>query len=154
MNVESMYVNSDPAVHHRISNPSHRGCIICGDNNACGMHLQFHQTSDGSATATFLLDAVYQGYPDVVHGGVVAAVLDGAMTHCLFAQKVEAVTAELTVRYIHPVCAHKPVFVRAWIIKSSSHLHMLAAELMQEDRIQVKAQAKFRSVKSTTAMCR
>ena len=60
--------------------------------------MRFRREPDGSVTSEFLSDAMYQGYSDVLHGGVVAAVLDGAMTNCLFAHNVVAVPAELRQR--------------------------------------------------------
>jgi acyl-coenzyme A thioesterase PaaI-like protein len=137
-----------------ISEPSHRECIVCGCENDHGMHMQFHREPDGSVTSEFLSDAMYQGYPDVLHGGVVAAVLDGAMTNCLFAHDVVAVTAELTIRYLQPVHTQEMVSVRAWIVKSSPHLHLLAAELSQRGQVRATAKAKFRRVKGTSAAIR
>lgn len=132
-----------------ISEPSHRTCIVCGCDNDHGMHLQFRSEPDGSVRAEFACDTVYQGYPDILHGGVVAAVLDGAMTNCLFAHVVVAVTAELTIRYLQPVHTREMVSVRAWIVKSSPHLQILAAELSQAGRVCAAAKAKFRRVNNT-----
>ena len=69
--------------------------------------------------------------------------LDGAMTNCLFAHGRVAVTAELTVRYRHPVTVDRPVTVRAWIRESSHNLHRMQAELAQGGRVLVTATAKF-----------
>jgi acyl-coenzyme A thioesterase PaaI-like protein len=137
---------AESVAHH-----SHRGCIVCGCDNDHGMHMQFTSEPDGSVVAEFLCDTMYQGYPDVLHGGMVAAVLDGAMTNCLFAHDVVAVTAELTIRYLQPVHTREMVSVRAWIVKSSPHLQLLAAELRQGGHVRATAKAKFRRVKSTSA---
>ncbi len=53
-----------------------------------------------SSTATPRLEG-YGGR--LLHGGVIAAALDGAMTHCLFAEGLTAVRRELIVKYKHPV---------------------------------------------------
>jgi acyl-coenzyme A thioesterase PaaI-like protein len=138
---------SDPAA---ISEPSHRECIVCGCENDHGMHIQFRRELDGSVTSEFLSDAMYQGYPEVLHGGIVATVLDGAMTNCLFAHDVVAVTAELNIRYLQPVHTREMVSVRAWIVKSSPHLQLLAAELRQGGQVHATGNAKFRRVKSSS----
>jgi uncharacterized protein (TIGR00369 family) len=134
-----------------ICEPSHHTCIVCGCENDHGMHLQFRSEPDGSVTAEFLCDAMYQGYPDVLHGGVVAALLDGAMTNCLFAHGIVAVTAELTIRYLLPVCSGHAATVRAWVVKPSSRLQMSAAELVQDGEVRAKARAKFRNIKVAQA---
>ena len=134
-----------------VSNPSHKGCVVCGCENDHGMRVEFRSQSDGSVVAEFPCDAAYQGYQDVLHGGVVATLLDGAMTNCLFAHHIVAVTAELTIRYLHPVRIGDPVSIKAWIVRSSPHLHLLAAELAQEGRVHARAKAKFRNVMSATS---
>lgn len=130
--------------------PLHGGCIVCGSDNDHGWHLQFQKACDGSVTAEFQGGSTYQGYPDMLHGGVVAALLDGAMTNCLFTHQIVAVTAELMIRYLTPVRTEHPVFVRAWIVKSSPRLHVLASELVQDGEVRAKAQAKFRNRNSQT----
>jgi uncharacterized protein (TIGR00369 family) len=132
-----------------ISEPSHRTCIICGRENDHGMHVQFRSEPDGSVMAAFHCDPVYQGYPEVLHGGVVASLLDGAMTNCLFAHGIVAVTAELTIRYLQPVRIGDEATVRAWVVKSSTRLQIVAGELLQGGEVRAKAQAKFRNIKVT-----
>lgn len=85
----------------------------------------------------------FQGYPNTLHGGMVSTLLDAAMTNCLFAHGCTAVTAELTVRFLRPVAAGRPVTVTAWVEKSWRRLHLLAAELRQEGELMATAAAKF-----------
>jgi acyl-coenzyme A thioesterase PaaI-like protein len=122
---------------------SHRACVVCGSDNQNGMHICFHLWQDGSVVADYLCGDEYQGYPQMLHGGIIATLLDGAMTHCLFAHNIVAVTAELTVRYLSPVQTENSVTIRAWIEKSSPRLHVLAAELIQNGETKAKATAKF-----------
>ena len=54
---------------------------------------------------------------------MIAALLDSAMTQCLFAQGCQAFTAELTVRYRQPVAAADRLIIRAWLVDSRRPLH-------------------------------
>jgi acyl-coenzyme A thioesterase PaaI-like protein len=74
---------------------------------------------------------------------MVSTLLDAAMTNCLFAHGCIAVTAELTVRFLRPVTADRPVAVTAWVEKSRHRLYLLAAELRQGGRLMATAAAKF-----------
>jgi acyl-coenzyme A thioesterase PaaI-like protein len=78
-----------------------------------------------------------------MHGGVVATLLDAAMTHCLFAQGVQAVTARLSIRFRHPVRVGTQADVRAWLTRSASPLYEMRAELRQDERVCAAADAKF-----------
>jgi acyl-coenzyme A thioesterase PaaI-like protein len=121
----------------------HSHCVVCGRANGKGMHLDFRLQQDGSVQAIFDCPRDYQGYPDYLHGGVLAAMLDGAMTHWLFARKKSAVTAELNIRYRHPVSTDQPAIVRAKLEQSHGPLHLLRAEIIQVGKVKVTANGKF-----------
>jgi acyl-coenzyme A thioesterase PaaI-like protein len=93
--------------------------------------------------ASFDCRADLQGYDGVLHGGVVCMLLDGAMTNCLFAQGRSAVTAEMQVRFRHPVQIHRRAVVRAWIESSIGVFQVLQAEIRQDDRVMATATGKF-----------
>jgi uncharacterized protein (TIGR00369 family) len=121
----------------------HAQCVVCSSHNPLGLGIEFILADDGSIQGYFSGSHIFTGYPGLLHGGVIAALLDGAMTNCLFAHGLVAVTAELKVRYRHPVKADKPVVIRAWTQKSLPPLHLLQAELQQNGRIKATATAKF-----------
>lgn len=122
---------------------AHGNCVVCGVANSRGLRLEFHADENGGVQASFDCQRVYQGYANVLHGGVVSALLDGAMTNCLFAHGHPGVTAELTVRFRHPVCIGTPANVRAWIERCAPPLYVLRAELVQDERLRATARGKF-----------
>jgi len=122
---------------------THPNCVVCGAANGRGLRLEFHRSGDGSVQATFDCENAYEGYANVLHGGVVSALFDGAMMNCLFAHGHPGVTAELTVRFRHPVRTGTPATVRAWIERCSPPLHVLGAELLQDGQLKATARGKF-----------
>ena len=108
-----------------------------------GMNLVFLPDDSGGVKCLFQPSDSFQGYDGLVHGGVIAALLDGAMTNCLFAYGHEALTAELKVRYRQPVLVDDEITVRAWIAKNSTRLYQMQAELVQNNCVKVIATAKF-----------
>lgn len=127
----------------RLREDFHPYCIVCGSHNLRGLRLQSQVMPDGSVQATFECRRVLEGYERVLHGGIICSLLDGAMTNCLFAHEHVGVTAELTVRFHHPVAAESPVVVRARITESFHTLHHLSADLLQDGRTMASATAKF-----------
>ena len=121
----------------------HPGCVVCGKGNLRGLKVDFVSCDDGSVIGLFRGDATLQGYSGVLHGGIIAALLDGAMTNCLFAHKICAVTAELNVRYHDPVFADKAVLLSASISRSAHHLHVMQAALKQEGKVKAEAVGRF-----------
>jgi uncharacterized protein (TIGR00369 family) len=77
-------------------------CFVCGKNNTIGLHLTF-QLEEGVAHAEFVPQPDHQGYDGIVHGGILAALLDDAMANCLWLRGIPVVTAKLALRYRQPV---------------------------------------------------
>jgi len=127
----------------RIRALTHARCAVCGATDCQDLHVCFHALPDGSVGGIFEARPDLQGYPNTLHGGMVSTLLDAAMTNCLFAHGFAAVTAELTVRFLRPVAADRPVTASARIEKSWRRLHLLAAELRQEGELMATAIAKF-----------
>jgi acyl-coenzyme A thioesterase PaaI-like protein len=105
--------------------------------------LAFTVHDDGSVSSSLHGHVALQGFHGCLHGGIIASLLDGAMTNCLFAQGSVAMTAELKVRYRKPVLIGQEMIIRAWITRSQPPLHLLEAELKQEGCIKAIASAKF-----------
>ena len=122
---------------------AHPNCALCSSSNANGLRLDFNVSDAGGVTATFDCDSQFEGYAGRLHGGIVASLLDSAMTNCLFANASSAVTLRLTVRYRHPVHTGKPATVRAHIERSSPPRHVLKAEVVQDDQVKATAEGKF-----------
>lgn len=131
------------ASHRTLRRHSHPECFVCGPANGHGLGLEFQLLPDGVVEALFPCQRVFEGYPATLHGGIICTLLDGAMTNCLFAHGHAAVTAELKVRFRHPVLTECPARVRAWIASSLRPLHELAAELVQDDQVMATARGKF-----------
>ena len=91
---------------------THPGCFVCGPANGHGLGLEFRLGEGGVVEASFACQGAFEGYPATLHGGIICALLDGAMTNCLFAHGHAAVTAELKVRFRHPVMTERPARVR------------------------------------------
>jgi len=124
----------------------HPACIACRDRDQGGMELRFKTGEDGSVTADFPCDPNYQSYPDRLHGGVVAMLLDAAMTHCLFARKLHGVTARMSIRYHHPAEIGSHATIRAHLVRSIHNLYVLEAEMIQEGIVRASAEARFLSL--------
>jgi uncharacterized protein (TIGR00369 family) len=80
-----------------------RTCFICGEKNPIGLKLRLRVDSDlGQSSADVKFPEDFQGWAGVVHGGLVAAVLDEALIYAAGAKGIKCVTGEITVRYVKP----------------------------------------------------
>lgn len=108
-----------------------------------GLGLRYEAQPDGRVVATFIGHSALEGYPGRLHGGVIATLLDGAMTHCLFAHGIQGVTAELNVRYLHAVSAGAMLTLRASLQHAAHGLYQLEAEIAEAGVVKVTATGKF-----------
>ena len=138
MNIE-MVQDTVVNIHSRV----HPKCVVCGSLNPKGLNLKFDVNDEGGVTALFQCDEVFEGYPGVLHGGVISTVLNGAMGHCMFARGQAAVTVEMTTRFRHPVVISKKATVSAKITRTSHPLYLLEAEIIQDGEIKATAKGKF-----------
>ena len=51
-------------------------CFICGLKNPVGLHLHIYETEPGVVESNYTAPEHFQGYPGVLHGGIVGAILD------------------------------------------------------------------------------
>jgi acyl-coenzyme A thioesterase PaaI-like protein len=90
---------------------SGRMCFVCGVENPVGLHLKFYETGPGEVTVDFTAPEHYQGYPGVLHGGIVASILDetaGRALMGIFPSRF-MFTAKLEVKYRKNVLVGAPL---------------------------------------------
>ena len=121
-----------------------RMCFACGKLNPDGLHLEFEPRGDGIAT-TIAFPKKFQGYRDVVHGGLLSTVLDETMVTLLNEKGLHAVTGELTVRFLRPVPVGERVEVTAELGGHRGRVYTVTAEATLEDGT-VAARAESRCV--------
>ncbi len=59
------------------------GCVVCGQEHPRGLRIRYEAGSDGSINARWTPTADWEGFRGIVHGGIVATVLDEAMSKAL-----------------------------------------------------------------------
>jgi uncharacterized protein (TIGR00369 family) len=84
-------------------------CFGCGQKNPMGLKLRFTE-SDDYLHAVWQPTETYQGYPNVLHGGIIAALLDEIGAWCVSVKLGTAgVTIEMNTKYLNPVYINKGV---------------------------------------------
>lgn len=117
----------------------HRHCHLCGDDGP----LRFKLLAPGQVSAEFRGEPRHQGYPGLIHGGVISSLLDSAMTHCLFSLGHQALTAELQVRFLAPAPLDTPLQLTATLLEQRRHRFTLESQLCLGDTPLARGSAKF-----------
>lgn len=78
-------------------------CFGCGKKNPVGLKLEF-MDSDKMIRANWKPTDTYQGYPNVLHGGIIATLLDEIGAWCVSVKVGTAgVTSEMNIKFVNPV---------------------------------------------------
>ncbi len=115
--------------------PGSRMCFVCGVMNTAGLQIEFFNDGPDACHATVTLDDRFQGYPGVVHGGIVATMLDETSSRSVLAGNPDRLmfTAKLEVRYRQPVPTNRPLTLRGRVEKDRGRLVMVSGDVSLED---------------------
>ena len=106
-------------------------CFGCGPNNPEGLHLTFTIDQDAhTAAASVALDERYQGAPGYVHGGIIATLLDEAMSKLNRSLGVLAVTRQMDVSYLRPVPIGTEIKLHSRFVRREGRKLFHEAELL------------------------
>ena len=109
-------------------------CFGCGPNNPEGLHLSFTIDREvHTAATTVLLDERYQGAPGYVHGGIIATLLDEAMSKLNRPLGVLAMTRQMDVSYLRPVPIRTELLVKSRFLHRDGRKLFHEAELLGPD---------------------
>jgi len=107
-------------------------CFACGKGNPIVLKLDFRFEGEEYVTE-FEVRPEYQGWAGIVHGGLLATVLDETMARLLWEKELNAITGRLNVRYHDRLTVGESVTVRARITKQRSALVDTSAEAAKAD---------------------
>ena len=125
--------------------PHSTGCFLCGDENDCGVRLKFF-VEDDAVCARIRLPRHFNGYRNMAHGGVLAALLDESMgwAATVFGGSQRMyLTGELTVKYIAPVPIGEEIEIRSRMVEDAGRIAYGEGELSSGGKVCVRAKGKF-----------
>ena len=106
-------------------------CFGCGVNNPAGLKLKY--TKDGDeARSEFTISERYEGWPGILHGGIICTILDEAIAYACFPQ-MKSVTAKAEFRFRQPAPVGVPMVVTARLVKKTRKLLTITAIMTLRD---------------------
>jgi uncharacterized protein (TIGR00369 family) len=114
-----------------LAHGTQNGCFGCGDDNPAGLHLKFFVDEEGRVLCRLRLDAQFQGPPGHAHGGIIATLLDEAMSKANRRRNIVAMTRHMSIDYLRPVPLHSELLLEGWSESDvgSTRKHRCSAEL-------------------------
>lgn len=124
-------------------------CFVCGPNNPLGLRLHFVLEKDNILKTEFTPSKMYQGFKDVVHGGIIALILDEIMLNLVWRLGKHAVTGQIDVKFKLPAKINETIYFSGRIIEEETKIIYTEAQAQDKNRnILAAATAKCVKLKS------
>src|SRR5512136_1048411 len=117
--------------------PSSRNCFVCGVQNPYGLHIHFEDDGENTSRAEVIVPERFNGYPGVVHGGIVATILDEVSGRALLARGHDLrnlfVTLKMEIRYRMPTPTNTPLTAIGHIVQQGASRAKVHGEIRLPD---------------------
>jgi uncharacterized protein (TIGR00369 family) len=132
--------------HLTLKERHHARCLFNCNPPVPGLAFSFDD--EGHLHGEFVCNGYHQGYDGIVHGGVLAAIIDASMAQCLMGHGVVAYTTDMSVRYRRPIAIRRTAHLETSLREVNvGRLYSMRCEIVQDTRRAVQAKAKFCAVR-------
>ena len=115
-----------------------RVCFVCGEKNPAGLKLRIQTDAErGESSVEVTFPEYLQGWAKVVHGGLLAMVLDEAMIYAAKAKGLKCVTGEMTVRFVKPASTGVAYKLKGRFVEDKGRIVIAESELLDSDGLEV-----------------
>lgn len=127
-----------------------RVCFVCGEKNPAGLKLHIRTDPErGESTADVIFPEHLQGWAKIVHGGLLATVLDEAMIYAAGAKGLTCVTGEMTVRFVKPAATGVAYKLKGRFVEDKGRIVIAESALLDGEGQEVaRATGKLFKVKT------
>ncbi|GAB4113835.1 MAG: PaaI family thioesterase [Candidatus Caldatribacteriota bacterium] len=113
--------------------PGYKECFVCGKDNPIGLNLNIYRENK-IVKAEFIPDSRHQGFPGIVHGGIIFSILDELMGRTAVINKgVLTLTVEIKIKYRKKAQLGKKIIFNAYMVKDKGKIIETEAQARLED---------------------
>ncbi|MEA2104933.1 MAG: PaaI family thioesterase [Candidatus Cloacimonadota bacterium] len=106
-------------------------CFGCSQENPIGLKLKFSHANNETITE-WKPTREYEGFPGILHGGIIATIIDEVMAKAIENMGIWAVTVEMNVQYLKKTEIGKKLIARARFVEKRKKILYLKAEILNE----------------------
>ncbi len=118
-------------------------CFACGALNPIGLRMEVSYL-ENKATSRLSLQKEFQGWSDIVHGGVVATILDEIMAHAVMHYVGNSVTTSLQITYRARLDVGQEIEAAGYVVEKKSRVAVARGEIRGADTDKIIATGESR----------
>ena len=107
-------------------------CFGCGAANPSGLRLEFFIAPDGTLICPATISSAFEGHPGFLHGGVIATLLDEAMSKAVRARGLTAMTRHMEIDYRLPVPSGTQIRLEGKVLRSEGRKHWAVSSIIDK----------------------
>jgi len=107
-------------------------CFGCGARNPAGLKLSL-RLEDGELTTEFVPKGEHQGWPGIVHGGIITSLLYEVLENLPYYQGVVTMMKSMDTRFRRAARTGAKIFATARLVDHSERTMNVSAKLTDED---------------------
>jgi len=108
-------------------------CFGCGSSNSVGLKLHFSVTESSEVVCDAQISDQYEGPKGCVHGGIIATILDEAMSKANRAHGKVAMTRQMQVEYLRPVPSGAPIRIEGKMTRNEGRKLWTEARILSHE---------------------
>jgi len=116
--------------------PKNSLCYVCGPDNPRGLQVPFFADGACGSRAQYTACSEHGGWPGMLHGGVIFALMDEALGWAVHFQGLHGVTARADTRFRQPIPVGAKLLIRAWTLERRRRLLPARAETRLDNQDQ------------------
>ena len=124
----------------RVEPRPHPNCFGCGDENPHGLQLEM-TIEGGELSADFTPALHHQGWPGIVHGGIISALLYEVMENWTYLNGIVTMMRSMNTRLVVPAKIGRPIRATSWLVSREGLEISVAAKLQSDGKTIAKGSA-------------
>ncbi len=117
-------------------------CFGCGEENPHGLRLNM-EIEDGALRTDFTPGPHHEGWPGIVHGGVIAALLYEVMENWPYLHGVVTMMRSMDTRLRSPATVGRPIRATSWLERREGRELDVAARLESDGKTVAEGRASL-----------
>jgi uncharacterized protein (TIGR00369 family) len=118
-------------------------CFVCGDKNPIGLNVPFY-VMDDRVVAEYIAGPNFEGYKDILHGGILSSLLDEVMIRAVLAKGINCLTSEIKVKFKKMVKTGEKLQMEGWLVEDRGRLLVAQGKITnQGGEVVAEGEGKF-----------
>jgi uncharacterized protein (TIGR00369 family) len=119
------------------------GCFVCGDKNPIGLNVAFFSDND-RVTAEYTAGRSFEGYKDILHGGILSSLLDEIMIRAVLDKDIFCLTSEINIKFKKMVKIGERLFLEGKLVEDKGRILVARGKITNRDNeVVATGEAKF-----------